>query len=102
MDTATDKKPLRYIRDEQPGAVFYYSPPRVVATAWGQIYPGQRHPGGYGRKIATDYVCRYGGRTRRVYCCCFSNSGTCYVIERGEWLIVDDIPDRENLPTLPR
>jgi len=36
---------------------------------------------GYGRKIPTRHMVKLPGtnRWRRVYCCIFSNSGTCYV-----------------------
>ncbi len=34
---------------------------------------------GYGRRIPTRMKVRINGRWRRVYCCIFSNSGTCYV-----------------------
>lgn len=34
---------------------------------------------GYGRKIPTDYMIRIGQKLYRVYCCCFSNIGTCYI-----------------------
>ena len=34
---------------------------------------------GYGSRIPTQYVVRLDKRWRRVYCCVFSNSGTCYV-----------------------
>ena len=34
---------------------------------------------GYGRRIPTDIVVRVGNRWRRVYCCIFSNSGTCFI-----------------------
>jgi hypothetical protein len=79
---------MRYLQDEQPGAEFYLSPCR----------PYGQGADGYGRKIATRYVVRYAGRTRRVYCCCYSNAGTLYVIDRGDWLVVDSIPP---LPATP-
>ncbi len=47
---------------------------------------------GYGRRIPTSRMIRLRGRWRRVYCCIFSNSGTCYV-EQGEerdWIVVTD------------
>lgn len=51
---------------------------------------------GYGRRIPTTRMVRYGGRWRRVYCCIFSNSGTCYIDGPGftpngrrEWLVVN-------------
>lgn len=34
---------------------------------------------GYGRKIPTDIIVIIGTRWYRVYCCCYSNSGTCYI-----------------------
>lgn len=89
------EKRLRYLREEQPGAAFYAAP--CAVRGW---RPGQRADG-YGRKISTDYVVRYGGRTRRVYVCQFSNAGTAYVIDRGEWLLVGDFHIPENPPALP-
>ena len=34
---------------------------------------------GYGRKIPTRYMVQVAGKWRRVYCCQFSNAGTCYI-----------------------
>lgn len=45
---------------------------------------------GYGRKIPTDWIAWIGNRWKRVYCCCHSNAGTCYVLEHGSWLVVRD------------
>ena len=41
---------------------------------------------GYGRKIATQYLVRLDnkGPWRRVYCICFSNSGSVYILVKGE------------------
>lgn len=41
---------------------------------------------GYGRKIATTILILLPGekRWRRVYCVCFSNSGSVYIIRNGE------------------
>jgi hypothetical protein len=38
---------------------------------------------GYGPKIPTPYMVRFNGRWRRVYCCIYSNSGTCYIGKFG-------------------
>ena len=38
---------------------------------------------GYGRKIPARHMVLFNGRWRRVYCCIFSNSGTCYI---GKWV----------------
>lgn len=34
---------------------------------------------GYGRKIPTAFMVWVGAKWRRVYCCVYSNSGTCYI-----------------------
>ena len=44
---------------------------------------------GYGSKLHTPYMLRYNGRLRRLYCCCYGNSGTLFIIVRGERMIVD-------------
>lgn len=48
---------------------------------------------GYGRRIATRNMVKFNGKWRRVYCCVYSNSGTCYVGKLspvGENIIVRD------------
>ena len=52
-----------------------------------QLAPGQGADG-YGRKIATDYMVRFNGKGPwlRVYCCCYSNSGTLYALVNKEWV----------------
>ena len=56
---------------------------------------------GYGQRLTTGNVVLWPGpdgrqRWRRVYCCCFSNSGTCYIDGpkgpdgKRPWLIVND------------
>jgi hypothetical protein len=46
---------------------------------------------GYGRKIPTSLMVHVGGRWRRVYCCIYSNIGTCYITaNKGkDWLVVE-------------
>ena len=39
---------------------------------------------GYGRKIPTSYKVKHENRWYRVYCCIFSNSGTCYIVSKGK------------------
>ena len=48
-------------------------------------------PSGYGRKIPTSYMVKLpdSPRWRRVYCCIFSNSGTCYVTKGKDWIVID-------------
>ena len=45
---------------------------------------------GYGRRIPTRHMVKLPGspRWRRVYCCVFSNSGTCYVTQGQDWIVI--------------
>lgn len=68
-------------------------PTRVVLLPWqkqGLTYTAS----GYGRRIPTRYMIQLPGslRWRRVYCCIYSNSGTCYVDgpNGGPWIVVSD------------
>lgn len=72
---------LRYLTDEYPRVEFSRKD-RPICNGQGAD--------GYGRKIATNRMARFNGRMHRIYCCLFSNIGTCYVLHRGEWLIVRD------------
>jgi hypothetical protein len=47
---------------------------------------------GYGNKIPTTKKIKYGNKLYRIYCYCYSNSGTCYIVKNGEKLIVRDYP----------
>ena len=50
-----------------------------------QLSPGQGADG-YGKKITTDICLKFADekRERRVYCICYSNSGTCYIVIKGK------------------
>jgi len=52
---------------------------------------------GYGRKLSTPYKVRKPGSKvwKRVYCCCFSNSGTLYTLNKGLWEIVRGCPRKD-------
>ena len=43
---------------------------------------------GYGKRIPTSTMVRFNGKWRRVYCCIFSNIGTCYIGKLSDNLIV--------------
>lgn len=45
---------------------------------------------GYGKKIPTTYMAYYLGRWHRVYCMIYSNSGTLYIVSKGQKLIVNE------------
>ena len=47
---------------------------------------------GYGRRLPTTWMVKFNGRWQRVYCCIFSNAGTCYIgrlTEFGERVSVE-------------
>lgn len=46
---------------------------------------------GYGAKIPTSYMVKHENRWKRVYCCIYSNSGTCYILSKGKPVATVDI-----------
>ena len=50
-----------------------------LAPLWWQKQGLQYTATGYGRKIPTGYMVKHENRWKRVYCCIYSNSGTCYI-----------------------
>ena len=44
---------------------------------------------GYGDKIPTNTMVFVGNKWRRVYCCIYSNIGTCYVLINKKRVIID-------------
>lgn len=66
-----------------------YEPSDLIDTPlWWQSQGLQYTASGYGRKIPTRNKIRHAGRLKRVYCCIYSNIGTCYIIDHGKWLIL--------------
>ena len=59
------------------------------------LLPGQKRglvytSTGFGKKIPTDRMIKYNNRWYRIYCCIFSNAGTCYISTKNGDIIVDD------------
>jgi len=44
---------------------------------------------GYGRKIPTQHMIKWGNKWQRVYCCIYSNCSTCYILQGKDWIVVD-------------
>ena len=46
---------------------------------------------GYGRKIPTTHMVKLpdSNHWRRVYCCIYSNIGTCYVPTEFGWIVIE-------------
>ena len=51
--------------------------------------PRSNSRAGYGSKIPTQYKVFVENKWRRVYCRQYSNIGTCYVLIKGEQVIID-------------
>lgn len=61
------------------------------APLWWHTAGKQFTSSGYGRRIPTPNMVKLPGspRWRRVYCCIFSNAGTCYVdAPGGNWIVI--------------
>lgn len=77
---------IRYAEDVVGGFKLFR---REVSRHGGilQLAPGQSQEG-YGSKISTDYVLQFYGEARkyRVYCTCYSNSGSLWITHEGRTL----------------
>ncbi len=66
-------------------SVAYLEPSAVLAARTTEEPRHGRNVDGYGRKIPTQYLIQLADkRWRRVYVCCFSNSGTAYIVTKAE------------------
>lgn len=72
---------------------FVYADPLITEWQQRDIGPYLQTATGYGSKLRTSWIVRIGTRWHRVYCVCYSNVGTCYVIRGGKRYIV-----RESFP----
>jgi len=76
------------------GHISYYDAEKAglarVRPLWWQLQGLSYTASGYGRKIPTSREVKHNGRWRRVYCCIFSNNGTCYITAPGSknWIVV--------------
>jgi hypothetical protein len=58
----------------------------IVKELYWQKLGLQQTATGYGSKLSTRYMLKIGNRLYRVYCACYSNSGSCYIIKKGKML----------------
>lgn len=49
----------------------------------------QQTASGYDYKLVTPYLVDYKGRKRRVYCTCYSNCGTTWIVVNYQRVVVD-------------
>ena len=57
---------------------------------------------GYGKRIATATMVKFNGKWRRVYCCIYSNIGTCYIGKLSSVGEVITISLFRNQPVIPK
>ena len=57
---------------------------------WWQLNGLSYTASGYGGKIPTQYMVKHNGKMKRVYCMIYSNAGTCYILDHGHRLIIQD------------
>lgn len=60
----------------------------VDAPLWWHTKGLQQTASGYGRKLTTRYKISFEGRLYRVYCTCFSNSGTLWFKTGGREIVI--------------
>ena len=60
----------------------------IVRPMWYHISNLTQTASGYGRQLVTDRMIRYNNRLHRIYCCIYSNSGTHYIISKGNWIVI--------------
>tara|TARA_A100001201_G_C3968473_1_gene164854 strand:- start:250 stop:495 length:246 start_codon:yes stop_codon:yes gene_type:complete len=56
----------------------------IYSPLWWHERGLQQTASGYGRKLTTPYKVEHNGRLYRVYCVCFSNAGSLYILPGGE------------------
>lgn len=69
--------------------ITYTDPDKVTDTRVTDVPVSGHTVSGYGGKIPTGHMIRYDGVWRRVYTMVYSNSGTAYVLVRGERRVLD-------------
>jgi hypothetical protein len=60
----------------------------IDAPMWFHKQGLQETATGYGKRLNTGLKIHFEGRNRRLYCTCFSNSGTVWFKVRGQQIIV--------------
>jgi len=62
----------------------------IERPLWWQKRGLQYTASGYGKKIPTDKIAQIGNKLYRIYCCIYSNSGTCYITMRNKTYIIPE------------
>jgi hypothetical protein len=78
--TLTDKNRVLYVEDLH----------QVTAAKQTETSPYQQTASGYGSKLQTSYMIQLDAKPRwyRIYCICYSNVGSLYVMVKGTRLFI--------------
>ena len=60
-----------------------------IKRLWWQDRGLQYTATGYGKRIPTQYMVKYEGKWRRVYCCVYSNAGALYIGNLSDGLLIN-------------
>lgn len=82
-NTTTTGESLSLLGLEKEGRV-------KLSLLWWQKRGLRYTASGYGSKIPTSRMVKVGKRWYRVYCICYGNAGTCYIVEKGNRVLVTD------------
>ena len=81
-----------YLQNRLPnGSIDHMKPIELESKEnplWWQEHGLMFTTSGYGSRIPTHHMVRYHGKWRRVYCCIYSNIGTCYIGKLSDNLII--------------
>jgi hypothetical protein len=78
--------------NQASGVTYLEDSHKVTAAKQTELSPYQQTASGYGSKLRTSYMIQLDGKPlwRRIYCICYSNSGSLYVLVSGQRLFVHD------------
>lgn len=80
VNATTYRAPSDKLYNTQPICSSYTTSVEVkVSRLWWQDKGLSFTSSGYGKRIPTEYMVKFNGKWRRVYCCIYSNSGTLYI-----------------------
>lgn len=60
----------------------------IEKPLWWQLKGLQQTGTGYGGKLSTSKMIKINGRWHRIYVMCYSNSGSAYVLVKGEIIFI--------------
>ena len=78
---------VNYLKHED-GSYYDLDKDGIVNPLWHHKQGRQQTASGYGAKLKTATMVHYNGRLHRVYCVCYSNSGSLYIISKGQKLYI--------------